>query len=133
MLLIAFLLHHLYVGVTRPSRIFVERLHVPDYANSTCWEAMVPEGNSNSAGRQWCWEAMVLGGNGAGRQWCWEAMVLGGNGAGRQWCWEAMVLGGNGAGRQWCWEAIVLGSKNAGNILYYGHNYAHCARITISK
>ena len=55
--------------------------------------------------------------------------------AGRQWCWEAMVLGGNSnsAGRQWCWEAIVLGGKSAGSILYYGHNYVHCARITISK
>ena len=66
MLLIAFLLHHLYVGVTRPSRIFVEGLRVPDYANSTCWEAMVLGGNSNSVGRQWCWEAIVLGGKSAG-------------------------------------------------------------------
>ena len=71
---------------------------MPDYANSTCWEAM----------------------HGAGRQWCREAMVLGGN--------------SNSAGRQWCREAIVLGGKSAGSILHYGHNYVHCARITpISK
>ena len=65
-------------------------------------------GNGNSAGRQWSWEAMGLGGNGAGRKY--------GNSAGRQWCWEAMVQGGNSAGRQWCWEAIVLGGYSAGSI-----------------
>ena len=87
-----------------PLGILTPPLNPPSYALSTSIQYFFLI--ANSAGRQWCWEAMVLGGNGAGRQWC-----LGGNGARRQWCWEAMVLG-----RQWCWEAMVLGGNSAGRI-----------------